>query len=366
MSLATAVYEKLARPVLFSIPSDDIHELMTRKGELMGSNPVTRALVAAFCRYENPMLETDVLGLHFMNPLGLGGGFDKDIRLVQLAQSLGFGFTEIGSITALPYEGNPKPWTKRLPEQQGLIINYGLRNKGLEKLKPKIARQKRFCPLFINIAKTNSPEIKGDDSIEDYNRSFVELQPLADVMNINISCPNSGDGTMFCENTDLLKKLLKRLGVNEISKPVLLKLKPDISDDLLYEILDISSKHKFVKGFVISNLTNNRQSMKGIDMKSIGEFPGGISGRPVRQLSTSMIQKVYEETNGKCAIVGLGGIFTSQDAYDKIKSGASLVQMITGMIYRGPAVMKEINSGLVDLLKKDGFRNVSEAVGHGL
>ena len=101
-------------------------------------------------------------------------------------------------------------------------------------------------------------------------------------------------------------------------------------------------------------------------MKSIGEFPGGISGRPVRQLSTSMIQKVYEETNGKCAIVGLGGIFTSQDAYDKIKSGASLVQMITGMIYRGPAVMKEINSGLVDLLKKDGFRNVSEAVGHGL
>src|SRR3989344_7924448 len=236
MSLTTSAYEALLRPVFFSFPSDDVHEFFSATGEILGSNFATRAAVELFCKYENPMLETDVFGLHFKNPIGLAGGFDKEAKLMQLMPSVGFGFTEVGSITALPYEGNPKPWTKRLPEQQGLIVNYGLRNKGVEKLKPKIAMQERFCPLFINIAKTNNPGIKGDASIEDYNKSFVELQPLADVMNINISCPNSGDGAMFCENPDLLEKLLKKLNSDEISKPVVLKLKPDISDATLDEV----------------------------------------------------------------------------------------------------------------------------------
>src|SRR3989344_1246087 len=309
------------------------------------------------------MLETDVLGIHFKNPLGLGGGFDKEAKMVQLMPSVGFGFTEVGSITALPYEGNPKPWAKRLPKEKAIIVNYGLKSSGLGVMKKKIAAKKRFCPVIINIANTNHPSIKGNASIEDYNKSFVELQPLADIVNINISCPNSGDGAMFCENPELLNALLKKLGSNEITKPVVLKLKPDLSDKILDEVLKISSKYRFVRGFAISNLTNNRNSLKGINAKEIEKFPGGISGLPVKDLSTSMVKKVYERTNGKYAIIGIGGIFTAQDAYEKITSGASLVEMITGMIYRGPTVMREINQGLVKLLEKDGFSSIREAVG---
>ena len=363
MSLTTSAYENILRPIFFSFPPDEMHEFFNATGELLGSNFATRGAVAAFCKYENPMLETDVFGLHFKNPVGLAGGFDKEAKLMQLMPSVGFGFTEVGSITALPYPGNPKPWTKRLPAQKAIIVNYGLKGPGLEVMKKKIMAKKRFCPVILNIAKTNEPSIKGAASIEDYNKSFVELQPLADIININVSCPNSGDGTMFCENPELLSALLKRLNRNEISKPVVLKLKPDLSDKTLDEVLSIAGKYKFVKGFAISNLTNNRNFLKGIDAKKIEKYPGGISGLPVRDLSTSMIRRVYEKTNGKYAIIGIGGIFRAEDAYEKIKNGASLVELITGLIYRGPTVVKEINQGLVGLLKKDGIQKLSEAVG---
>lgn len=330
---------------------------------MLGRNIISRSILYSIYHFKDPSLESDIFGLHFNNPVGNAGGFDKNCELIQTLPYVGFGFVEVGSITARPYAGNKRPWNMRLKEDEALIVNYGLKNDGAEKLSERIASEKKSVPLIVNIAKTNDPSIKGDASVEDYNASFVKLQPLADVINLNISCPNSGDGRLFCENPILFEKLLARISENKITKPIVLKLKPDISDEMLDKILNIVKKYPFVRGFIISNLTRNRTLLKYTKAKEVDSMPGGLSGKPVRQLSTQMIRKVYKKTKGKYLIIGVGGVFTAEDAYEKICAGASLVELVTGLIYRGPGVVKSINQGLVELLKRDGFKNISEAVG---
>ncbi len=358
-----SLYKGIIRPVLFLRDPDMLHEGFNKLGLILGSNPFTRRLVRLFLYYGNPKLETKVLGIKFENPVGLAAGFDKGANLIQLMPSVGFGFTECGSITSRPYSGNKRPWNVRLKKDKALIVNYGLKNEGVKVLKRKIAKSKKFCPLIISVAKTNDPSLKGGASIEDFNKAFAEMQPLSDIMDINTSCPNTGDKKLFCESPELLDKLLTRIGQNRIIRPVVIKLKPDISDETLDGILAVCKKHAYVKGFVISNLTSNRKRLKNIDLEKIKDQPGAISGKPVQELSDNMIKKVYSKTKGKYAIIGCGGIFSAEDAYRKICLGASLVQLITGMIYEGPALIKEINKGLVRLMENDGFNNISEAVG---
>jgi len=355
------LYKSLLRPVLFRLNPDYVHNRATHTGSILGRSVITRKIIKLFFNYENPKLNTSVFNLEFKNPLGLAGGFDKNCQLISLMPAIGFGFTEVGSITYHPYHGNQKPWNTRLVNDQALIINYGLKNLGALMLKERIAKQKRFCPLIINIAKTNNPEIKGEESINDYLLSFKELQPLADIININISCPNSGDGFLFCENPEFLEKLLKKLAQEKITKPIVLKLKPDINDDNLYNIIKLSKKYQFINGFVLTNLTNKRAGLK---TPNISHLKGGISGKPSQKPSDEMIKKVYSEVKARKTIIGCGGIFTAEDAYKKILLGSSLVQLITGMIYNGPGIAKTINKGLVKLLEKDGFNNISEAVGY--
>lgn len=356
-------YPSYVRPLLFTIDPDIVHEFVTYTGYLLGRTKITRTLLRNLYYYEHPMLLTQVFNTSFINPIGIAGGFDKDCRLIQTLPAIGFGFTEVGSITAKPYSGNPRPWSVRLPAEKSIIVHYGLRNKGVDVLKQKIAQEHRYAPLIINIAKTNDPAIKGDGSIADYTESFIKLQPLADILNINISCPNTGDGQLFCENPELLDRLLKNIGQHTITKPVVVKLKPDLSDDLLDEIIDVVYHHPFVKGFVIANLTNNRSTLKKINPLTVAHLPGGLSGLPVKALSNAMIAKIYKKTKGKYPIIGLGGVFTAEDAYEKICLGASLVEIATGLIYGGPSVVKQINRGLVDLLIQDNFTTIAQAVG---
>ncbi len=356
-------YQRFAKPVLFKMHPDIAHELVSSIGMTLGKSELGRTLVDKFCHFEHPSLETEVFGVKFKNPIGIAGGFDKGCRLIQILPSVGFGFTEVGSITAKPYQGNRRPWNTRLIKEGALIVNYGLKNEGATVLKKRIASQKRFVPLVINIAKTNDPTIKGEDSVKDYKKSFVKLQPLADIVNINISCPNTGDGQMFCENPEMLNQLLKIINKNKVTKPVVLKLKPDLSDESLYQVLETVMKYHFIKGFIISNLTKNRSGLKHIKTSELAHLPGGLSGRPLKELSNQMIRKVYQKTAGKYPIIGLGGVFTATDAYEKICLGASLIELATGLIYGGPMTIKNINSGLVELLKKDGFVSISQAVG---
>lgn len=357
------LYQTFAKPIFFRCNPDLVHEVITSGGEVLGKSVVTQLLLKKSYYFEDPSLETEVFGLHFKNPIGIAGGFDKDAKLIQTLPSIGFGFTEVGSITAKPYQGNKKPWNIRLISDQSILVNYGLKNKGADILKKKIAKQKRTVPLIINIAKTNDPTIKGKDSVEDYYQSFVKLAPLADIINLNISCPNTGDGTLFCESPKLLKMLLDKIATTNTDKPVVLKIKPDLSEKTLKEIVLLSISYKYVKGFILSNLTKQRNMLNISTQQKITENAGGISGKPLQKLSDQMITRVYRLTEGKYPIIGLGGVFTAEDAYHKICLGASLVELATGLIYGGPATIKRINKGLVELLKKDGFNSINQAVG---
>ncbi|MFH1186886.1 MAG: quinone-dependent dihydroorotate dehydrogenase [Candidatus Levyibacteriota bacterium] len=357
------LYSNIIRPVLFKTNPDHLHETIILLGSILGKTSITRSLLKLTYRYENSVLETKVFGINFKNPIGIAGGFDKNAKLIQVLPSIGFGFVEVGSITARPYKGNPRPWNVRLKQDQSLIVNYGLKNQGVDKIKKRIKNQKRTTPLIINIAKTNDIRIRGDASVEDYNKTFVKLQSIADIINLNISCPNTGDGQLFCENPELLDNLLKRVSKNRVKKPVVLKLKPDLSDEMLDKIVEVSIRYPIIKGFIIANLTRDRNLLKKTKPKNISQFNGGISGKPTKEQSNKMIKTIYKKTKGKYPIIGLGGVFTAEDAYEKICLGASLVELVTGLIYGGPETIKNINKGLVKLLQKDGFSNISQAVG---
>ena len=357
------LYKRFVKPILFLFYPDHAHAGIVRIGAWLGKVSSTRALLRALFIYQHPLLKTTVCGITFQNPVGLAGGFDKNAELIQTIPCVGFGFTEVGSITHHPYAGNPRPWSVRLKKDKSLIVNYGLKNKGASVLVPRIQAQTRTCPVMVNIAKTNDARIKGDASVADYIASFRLLQDVADMININISCPNTGDGVLFCEDVVLLGKLLNALQAEHSHKPIFLKLKPDISSEMVASVVSLVKEYSCISGFIISNLTRNRNLLKHVASSDIEPYKGGISGQPLKDLSTQMIREVYKLTQGTYPIIGVGGIFSAEDAYEKIRAGASLVELMTGIIYEGPGLIKRINKELVKLLERDGFRSVSDAVG---
>jgi dihydroorotate dehydrogenase len=344
-------YQKICKPIFFKIDPETIHDHMITMGKFLGSNPITRAVTRLSFDYDNPILEQKILGMHFKNPMGIAAGFDKNAELTQLAPSLGLGFHEVGSITGEPCEGNPKPRVWRLPKEKSLRINYGLKNQGCEEISKRLSHQKFKIPIGINIAKTNCALTANDDAaIQDYAKAFRAFATIGDYFTINISCPNAHGGQPFTDPKKL-DSLLAQLKKIPTKKPLLLKLSPDLSDLELDALLDVAIRHE-IDGFLCTNLTKQHQ---------LGE--GGLSGKAVEALSNAMISKVRKKTEGKKLIIGCGGIFSAEDAYAKIRAGASLIQLITGMIFQGPQLISEINQGLVKYLKRDGFKSIAEAIG---
>ena len=358
MSVHIKLYEKLAKPIFFKIDPEVTHDLMTNVGAVLGSNFVTRLLTSFFFNYKNKRLNITIKGIEFPNPVGLAAGFDKNGKLTDLMPYVGFGFEEIGSITASPCGGNPRPRLFRLPKDNAIIVNYGLCNDGVEKVVDRIKNKRFRIPVGISIAKTNDSTINGDDSVDDYYKSFYFAKHIGDYITINISCPNTGDGRSF-EDPLLLEKLLKKIG--KTNKTIFLKLSPDLPRERLDKIIKLSEKYS-ISGFILTNLTHDRSKLKTSKSELDGK-KGGVSGWAVRNKSLDMLKYVYKKTKGKFVIISVGGIFSAEDAYERIKNGASLVQLITGMIYKGPALIKHINTGLVKLLERDGYNNISEAIG---
>jgi dihydroorotate dehydrogenase len=273
---------------------------------------------------------------------------------------LGFGFTEVGSITGEPCLGNPKPRLWRLKKSKSLLVYYGLKNEGSEAISKRLSGEKFPLPVGISIAKTNSKDtVETAAGVEDYFKAYRAFGNIGDYVTINISCPNAFGGQPF---TDIvkLKALLAKIFSVPKTKPIFLKLSPDLSKKEINEILDVSSKFA-IDGFICANLTKNRDNINIRDEK----FPdvGGMSGKIVDGMSDDLIRYVYKKSGGRYVIVGVGGIFTAEDAYRKIKAGATLLELITGMVYQGPQTVSNINLGLVKLLKRDGYKNISEAVG---
>lgn len=329
-----------------------VHDLFIWIGRILNSNFLTRFVVWMNFSYSNKVLEQKVAGIKFKNPIGLAAGFDKNARIINLMKDVGFGYTEVGSITAKPCKGNPKPRLWRHPKEKSIRVHYGLMNEGVKKIASRLKRKSFKLPVGTSIAKTNCKSTgETKVAIADYVKSFKKLNKIGDFFVINISCPNAYGGVPFTDRTRL-DKLLRALRKIETKKPIFLKMSPDLSKKELEDAISLAKKYK-LEGFICTNLSKK--------FKKTG--PGGMSGKVVEDAANKMIKTIYKKTKGEFTIIGVGGIFSAEDAYKKIRLGASLLQLITGMIYEGPQLIGQINEGLTELLKRDGFKNISEAIG---
>lgn len=359
-SITGFFYRTILKRIFFQIDPEKVHDRMLNLGIKLGKYSITRKLNSFLFNYQNPKLRQRVVGINFSNPVGLSAGFDKNAQLMDILPTIGFGFAEVGSITGELCLGNPKPRLWRLKKSKGLLVYYGLKNDGCEKISQRLQNKNFQIPIGINVAKTNSKEIiEVQAGIADYVKAFEHFLNIGDYFTINISCPNAFGGEPFVDPLKL-DLLLTEIDKIKTPKPIFLKLSPDLSKERVDSIIEVVQKHN-ITGFICGNLTKDRNTPLLKD-KNIPE-KGGMSGKLTEELSTNMIKYIYQKTKRKYIIIGVGGVFNAQDAYDKVRSGASLIQLITGMIYRGPQVISEINRGLVELLEKDGFQNISEAVG---
>ena len=352
------LYKSVLRPILFLNDSEAIHERIVKFGNFLGRYRLGKKIVSSLFFYSDKSLRQNILGIDFENPIGLAAGFDKNARLTDILSSVGFGFMEIGSVTGEPCAGNPKPRLWRLKKSKGIVVYYGLVNDGCEKISKRLKNKKCDIPLGVSIAKTNSKDIAETEAgISDYIKAYKTMVEAGDYIVINISCPNAFGGEPFTDPAKL-EKLLKKISEEPKKKPIFLKLSPDLKEQELDTILAVCGNYA-IDGFICSNSTKKRANI--ID-ENLPEN-GGISGKPMEELANRQIGYIYRKTGGKYVIIGCGGVFSAEDAYKKIKLGASLVQLISGMIYEGPQLIGEINKGLVCLLKKDGFNNISQAIG---
>ncbi|MDP2631348.1 MAG: quinone-dependent dihydroorotate dehydrogenase [Candidatus Uhrbacteria bacterium] len=355
-------YKRVAKPIFFRQDPEDTHDRVLGMGKLFSRSRLIRKATEFKLSYQHPMLEQDILGIHFRNPVGLTAGFDKNAELTKIMPAVGFGFMQIGSITGEPCEGNPKPRLWRLPKSQGLVVYYGLKNDGSEAIAERLKNQKFEIPVSTSVAKTNSADtVELNAGINDYAKAFRLLANIGDMTTVNISCPNTHGGEPFADPVRL-EVLLTELDKIETSKPTFIKIACDISTDELDALHAVADNHR-VNGFILTNLTKqydqptiHRDEIEGINK-------GGVSGKPTYEASNNLISHLYKIAGDRYVIIGVGGIFNANDAYEKIVRGASLVQLATGMIFEGPQVIGEINKGLVELLRRDGFANISEAVG---
>lgn len=357
------MYQGVAKPFFFRQDPEEVHDRLCSVGEALGGNRVIgRPLLRALFAYEHPMLHSTVCGIHFPNPVGLSAGFDKNARLIPTIAAVGFGFEEVGSITGEPCLGNPKPRLWRLPESKGLIVYYGLKNDGCETIARRLRHQTFPIPVGTSIAKTNSADtVSLEAGIADYKKAFQEFVDIGDYFTINISCPNAFGGEPFSD-PERLHALLMVLDAVPTRKPIFLKLAADLATKEVDAVVAVADRHR-VHGFILTNLTKNRSNpfIHKNELEHVGK--GGISGKPLTGSSNTLISHLYQTVGKQYAIIGVGGIFSAEDAYEKIKRGASLVQLITGMIYEGPQLIGEINRGLVRLLQQDGFEHIQQAVG---
>lgn len=356
-------YRTVIKPILFRRDPETVHEHATRLGVWLGSNAITRSLVRVMFRYDHAALAQKLWGITFSNPVGLSAGFDKNGFLFNIMDSIGFGFAEVGTVTRYPYEGNPRPRLLRLPKSKGLVVNYGLKNLGVDTVIARLEHIDRRIPQVISIGKTNcaatADRACGMDDYYECLRECVAAE-AGDIYEINISCPNAFGGEPFTNAHDL-EDLLKCFAGLSIKKPIFIKMPINLQWEEFQTLLDIAVRYG-VHAVVIGNLNKNRQDPAIRDDIPHG-MKGSVSGKPTEHLVNDLISKTFAYCGGMIKIIGVGGIFSAEDAYEKIRRGATLVELITGMIYEGPQLIGEINRGLAGLLEKDGYKNVGEAVG---
>ncbi len=341
------------KPIAFRFDPEQVHDVFTTVGMTLGSNPITRLITRVLFYYRHPSLKQVIAGVEFENPIGLPAGFDKNALLTGIMPDVGFGFEEIGSVTAEPCEGNPKPRLWRIPEKKSIRVYYGLANRGAEAISKALEFMPQRIPIGVSIAKTNVPGTCDDDvAIADYVATYNAFKHIGDYDTINISCPNTFGGQPFTD-PERLEALLSAIDATRGSKPVFLKLSPDLSQEELFAIGDVAKSHR-VNGLICSNLTKKHD---------LGN--GGLSGGAVKDLSFKQLVTLRERYGDKFVYVACGGIFSAEDAYRALEAGASLIQLISGMIFEGPQVISEINRGIVERMKERGLTHISQIRSYG-
>ena len=343
------------RPFLFNLDPEKAHDLAIKS---LKFNPLPKKM---FEVEDEKILEIELLGKNFPNPIGLAAGFDKSAEVYNSLLKLGFGFVEVGTITPLKQFGNTKPRVFRLEDDSALINRLGFNNDGMQIIKNRIRSDEKKGILGINIG----PNKDTKDQKNDFCLGLKNFFDVADYITVNISSPNT-EGLRDFHDQEKLKDLL--LALNKIKKqnktniPLLLKVSPDIKDNHISEIADVAKKND-IAAIILTNTTNSNRD----DLKSaLKKEEGGLSGEPLQKISTDIIKKFYRQLNGSIPIIGVGGVNSGKSAYEKIIAGASLLQLYTGFVYKGPSVAKNIKKELIQILKNEGIKNLKEAIGKGV
>jgi dihydroorotate dehydrogenase len=340
------MYRRLIRPLLFLINPETIHHLVVAIIRFVYKIPLIARILKAIYTFKSDTLKREFWGLKFPNPVGLAAGFDKNAGFFKEFMILGFGFIEIGTVTPLGQNGNPKPRLFRLPADQGLINRMGFNNLGLEAAIEKLKKKPAGLIVGGNIGKNTLTT--NERAVDDYAKCFDGLYPYVDYFVVNVSCPNICDLSEL-QDKELLGGILTRLaeirGLKERKKPVLVKISPDLNFAQIDDVLELIALTG-MDGIVATNTTITRENLLTDSevIKKIGN--GGLSGKPLRNKSTEIIKYIAKKTSGKLIIIGAGGIMSPDDAIEKINAGADLIQIYTGFIYEGPGIVRRINKAL--------------------
>lgn len=338
------LYKKALKPILFKFDPEVIHDLFVGFGELCGKTKLGRGFVAMLYKSKSKK-DLVIDGITYKYPVILAAGFDYNGRLAKVLDCMSFGGDEIGSVTARPCKGNNKPRLKRMVKSQGLVVYKGLKNEGVDAVIERLKSFKKPKGFVwgISIAKTNDEESASTEAgIQDYYYSLrrLETENIGDFYTINISCPNVHGGESFT-SPELLKPLMEKLSEAKNTKPVYVKMPINEPWEKFYELLKVLDEYSFIKGLVIGNLNKNYEEADYPD-EAPNKYRGGLSGKICQQRSNELIRNTKKTYNDRFTIIGCGGILSVEDAQEKLDAGADLLQLITGMIFEGPHLMKEI------------------------
>jgi dihydroorotate dehydrogenase len=377
-------YRKLVRPLLFKLDAERAHNFALEQLARASRSKFACGITGSF--FSAPELPVEVFGLKFSNPIGLAAGMDKVAAAVPVWEKLGFGFSELGGVTWHAQPGNPSPRMFRAVADEAIVNRMGFNNSGAEAVAQKLAEWKKLGrwpghPVGINLGKSKITPLP--EAAEDYANSFRVLRGLADFFVVNVSSPNTPNlrqlqdkaalDEIFAAIQEINVAASRQSAVGESSKmnaalcrgaatPILVKVAPDLSFEALDEILELVAPRN-IAGIVATNTTISRPQTNDVAAQKIYSETGGLSGRPLRARSTEIIRHLHKQTKGRLPIIGVGGIFDADDAWEKIAAGASLLQIYTGLVYEGPGITKKIVAGLVQRLEIAGMKHLHEAVG---
>lgn len=371
------VYQRVVRPLLFRLDPEQAHTATTALAQWVSALPGGKELLSEWVAPKpHPALTQTLWGYTFQNPIGLAAGFDKNGHYTNLMRACGFGFEEVGSVSARPALGNPLPRLFRLPEDEGIINRMGLNNDGASVLLARLPAWPAGWPVGISLTKTHDPTILGEAALEDFAHAYRTTWGHGAYVSINISCPNTSEGKTF-EDPESLSALLKRLrevdaeklsDVASPARPWCLKISPDVDDALLGELFDVGQSFG-IAGWIATNTTRNRTGLRTPAQRLDKLGSGGLSGRPLRARSTEVLAalaRLNRQYNAQQVLIGVGGIADADAAWEKIVHGASLIQVYTGLIYEGPALLRRIQAGLLKRLSENGFSHIHQAIGSRL